>query len=158
MRRRELLLAGVAAVLARPAAAGAQDRDGDIVKELIAREEGAAYAYRGVQLPRMPDVAAQDSDHAKALRTGLQALGRGTAPISVDALDAPTRRVAEAATAEARLDAAIALETDLVATYRRALLEIVQPGLLQTAATILACHAQRRALLARSAGDDPFAR
>jgi hypothetical protein len=156
MRRRELLLAGVALAVARPATARGQDRDGDIVKGLIAREEGAAYAYRGLRLPGVADVSAQDDDHAEALRTELQALGRGTSPISAADLDAPTRRLAEASRDEDRLDAAIALEAHLVSSYSAAVVALSEPGILQTAATILACHAQRRARLLRGDGRDPF--
>jgi hypothetical protein len=158
MRRRELLLAGAAALLARPAAAGAAtlDHDGDVIKPLIAREEGAQFAYRGA-IPRgAPDLAETARQHAAALRTELQALGRGTAPVSADALDPASRRLAEASTAEERLDAALALEADLVTTYRQAVIDLSEPGILQTAATILAAHAQQRALLARLAGRDPF--
>jgi hypothetical protein len=35
-------------------------------------------------------------------------------------------------------------------------IELSEPGILQTVATILAGHAQQRALLARLAGRDPF--
>jgi hypothetical protein len=65
--------------------------------------------------------------------------------------------VEEASTDRRRLAAAIALEADLVRVYRDAVLELSQPGILQTAATILACHAQQHAVLARLAGRDPFA-
>jgi glycine cleavage system pyridoxal-binding protein P len=159
MRRRELLLAGAGALLARPAVAAAAatlDENGDVIKALIAREEGAQFAYRGAVPRGAPDLAATARAHAAALRTQLQALGRGTAPISADALDPLARRLAEASTARARLDAAIALETDLVSTYRTAVVKLTEPGILQTVATILACHAQQRALLARLAGRDPF--
>jgi hypothetical protein len=156
MRRRDLLLAGLAAALARPARALAQDHDGDVIKPLIAREEAAAFAYRGAVPRGAPDLAALAADHAKALRTELQALGRGTSPVSADRIDAPARRLAEASTPAARLDAAIALEADLVATYREAVLALTEPGILRTAATILAGHSQQHAVLARLAGRDPF--
>jgi ferritin-like protein len=148
--RREALVTALAASLAAPTIARGQDRDGDIVKDLIAREEGAAYAYRGLTLPGVADLADQDTAHVKALRTQLQALGRGTAPISAEDLDAVTRRVAEAP-ADQRIAAAIALETELLDRYRDAVIGLVEPGILQTVATILACHAQNRALLARTA-------
>jgi hypothetical protein len=158
VRRRELLLAGAGALLARPAVAAAAtlDENGDAIKPLIAREEGAQFAYRGA-IPRgAPDLAKTAGDHAAALRTQLQALGRGTMPISAAQVDPLARRVAEAPTARARLEAATALEADLVRTYHAALLELTEPGILQTAATILACHAQQRALLGRLGGGDPF--
>ena len=151
MTRRDLLLITTAALVARPQMGWGEDRDGDIVKALIAREEAAAYAYRGLRFEGTPDIAAHDGDHARALRTELQALGRGTTPISAADLDPAARRLAEAPTAKARLQAAIALESDLVATYQDAVLDLVEPGILQTAATILASHAQHRALLARAA-------
>jgi hypothetical protein len=150
MTRREALAAALAFSLAAPATARGQDRDGDILQDLIAREEGAAYAYKGLQLPGVGDLAAQDTEHVKALRTQFQALGRGVAPISADDLDAVTRRVAEAPTGEQQA-AAIALETELVARYREAVVDVVEPGILQTVATILASHAQNRALLTRAA-------
>jgi hypothetical protein len=158
VRRRELIAAGALALVARPAAAlGATlAHDGDVIKPLIAREEGAAFAYRGAVPSGAPDLAAHADDHAAALRTELQALGRGTAPVSADALDAPTRRVAEAGTAAQRQDAAIALEAHLVAAYRNAVLQLSEPGILKTAATILAGHAQQHALLLQLAGRDPF--
>jgi Ferritin-like domain len=158
MRRRDLLIAGAAAALARPAAAVAAtlQHDGDVIKPLIAREEAAQFAYSGA-IPRgAPDLARTAADHAKALRTELQALGRGTTPITATDLDPLARRFSAASTPAARLDAAIALEADLVATYREAVIALGEPGILQTAATILAGHSQQHALLTRLAGRDPF--
>ena len=159
MRRRELLAAGAAALLVRPAAAtGATlDHDGDVIKPLIAREEGAEFAYRGAVPAGAPDLGAHARDHAAALRTEFQALGRGTTPITIDQLDAPARRLAEAGTPAKRLAAAIALEADLVGAYRAAVVALSEPGILETVATILASHAQQHALLAHLAGRDPFA-
>jgi hypothetical protein len=157
IRRRHLLL-GAAALLVRPAAAAAAtlDHDGDVIKPLIAREEGAEFAYRGAVPPGAPDLRANAGDHAKALRTEFQALGRGTAAITAADLDAPARALAEAGTREEQLRAAIALEASLVADYRRAVLQLSEPGIVQTAATILAGHAQQHALLLRISGGDPF--
>lgn len=156
--RRALLLVAAAGLLARPAAARAAtlDHDGDVIKPLIAREEGAEFAYRGAVPHGAPDLHLNARDHAAALRTQFQALGRGTAPITAADLDAPTRRLAEAGTPRERLDAAIALEASLVADYRRAVEELSEPGIVQTAATILAGHSQQHALLLRIAGRDPF--
>jgi hypothetical protein len=158
VRRRELLLAGAGALLLRPAAAlGATlDRSGDIIKPLIAREEAAQFVYHGATPRGAPNLAATARDHEAALRTQLQALGRGTPPITADQIDPVARRFAEAATPRARLDAAIALEADIARTYRDAVLTLTEPGILQTTATILACHEQQRALLSRLAGNDPF--
>jgi hypothetical protein len=159
VRRRELLLAGAGALLARPAgalAAATLNENGDIIKPLIAREEAAEFAYRG-SVPRgAPPLAHTAREHVAALRTELQALGRGTSPITADDVDPLARRVEEASTDRTRLAAAVALEADLVSTYRAAVLELTEPGILQTAATILAGHAQQHAVLARLAGRDPF--
>jgi hypothetical protein len=147
LRRRDVFAAALAASLAAPVAARGEDRDSDIVRELIGREDAAAYAYRDKRLPGLGDPAAQDEDHARALRTELQGLiSPGEPPTSPDDLDPAARRLSDAHGDEARA-AAIALETDLLAQYREALLGITEPAILQTAATILACHAQRRALL-----------
>ena len=86
----------------------------------------------------------------------MQALGRGITPLSARDIDPLARRFEAASTPAARLDAAIALEADLVRTYRDAVEQLTQPGILQTAATILAGHAQQHAILARLAGQDPF--
>jgi hypothetical protein len=161
VRRRELLVAGAGALLARrPAAALAAatlDQNGDVIKPLISREDGAAIAYRGGALPAgAPPLARFAADHAAALRTEFQALGRGVAPLTADQLDPAAQRVLDASGRRARLDAAIALEADLVVAYRAAVLRLTEPGILQTTATILAGHAQQHALLARLAGRDPF--
>lgn len=158
MRRRELLAAGAAAVLARPAVASAATlaHDGDVIKSLIASEEGAGFVYRGAVPRGAPDLAEHANQYAAALRTQLQALGRGTTPLSAADLDPLARRFQEAPTAAARLDAAVALEAGLVRTYRTAVAELTEPGILQTAATILAGHAQQHAILAALAGRDPF--
>jgi hypothetical protein len=160
VRRRELLLAGAGALLTRPAsalAAATLDQNGDIIKPLIAREEAAQFAYRGGAPRGAPPLARNARDHTAALRTMLQALGRGTTPITAEQIDPLARRVEEASTDRERLDAAIALEADLVGTYRAAVIKLTEPGILQTAATILACHAQQHAVLARLAARNPFA-
>jgi hypothetical protein len=143
--RRGFLAAAFSAALAAPAAARGEDRDVTILRDLIAREDAAAFAYRGQQLPGLGDPAAQDADHAKALRVELQGLIEPGEPRNPP-LDPAARRLNDARGDERRA-AALALEADLVAVYREALLGITEPAILQTAATILACHAQRRALL-----------
>ena len=80
MRRRELLVAAAAAALVRPAAALAAANDPAYVLErLIALEDRAALSYRAAELTAVPGLADQEADHAKALRTDLEALG-GRAP------------------------------------------------------------------------------
>jgi hypothetical protein len=150
VRRREVLAGAALAVLARPAAAVAQRTDEAVLLRLVAREEAAMEAY---EADPAPGLRRDESDHAAALRTHLDALGRRPAP---KGLDAPARRVAEAS-GDARVDAAIALEASLVETYSAALLDLEAPGVLQTAATILAGHAQHLARLRMLAGRDPLA-
>ncbi len=120
LSRREAVLAGAAALLARPAVAGAQRRDdGDVLVDLIAREERAALAGG--------PFAEHESEHAAALRTHLDALGRRL-PEPVAALEGAPRPLAQR-------------EAALVAAYRRALTEIDEPSILRTIGTILASHA-----------------
>ena len=157
MRRRELLAATAAAVLAGPAAAtAAPRRDGDVLEDLVALEDAAALAYEAAPVAIGLDLAAHETDHAAALRTDLEALTRPIPgrPEDVAELDGEARRLVAA---DDRLDAAIALEAALIAAYRGALLELEEPGLLETVGSILASHAQHRAVLLRAAGRDPLA-
>ena len=133
LSRREAVLAG-AVLIAWPAAAGAQRRDdGDILVDLIAREERAALAGG--------PFAEQESEHAAALRTHLDALGRPL-PEPVTALEGAPRDLPER-------------ERALVSAYRRALLEIDEPSILRTVGTILASHAGHNILITRVAAADP---
>jgi hypothetical protein len=160
MRRRELVLAAAAALVgARPAAAAAAGGDVDVavLQRLIGREEAAALAQRRAAVLPVAGLAGHEADHAKVLRTDLFALGGKVPPAPGDgaALDPAARRLAEAEPA-GRVDAAIALEASLLAAYTEALLELQEPNVVRTAASIMASHAQHEALLRRAAGRDPF--
>jgi hypothetical protein len=139
--RRDALAAAALAALALPATASAQRSDIAVLIRLVAREEAAANAYGTAAGELIPRLYNDELDHAAALRTHLDALGRRPA---ARGLDAPARRVAEASAAD-RLDAAVALETSLVDEYAAALTDIADPSVLQTTATILASHAQHLA-------------
>jgi hypothetical protein len=139
MRRRELIAAGGLALLARPAVASARRSDTAVLIKLVAREEAAAEAYG--QSEPLPGIYNDELDHAAALRTHLDALGRRPAPRG---LDVPARRVVEASD---KRGPAIDLEESLVREYSAALVDLADPGVLQTAATILASHAQHLARL-----------
>ena len=175
MRRRAFVLAAAGAALARPAAAAAAlEGDPAILDRLIAREEAAAYAHRlafaairhrvGSELSGFD---AHEVEHARALRTQLAALGREgpEAPRTDAELDRAARELVQATgvagsseeLVAATLDAWIALEGSLIAAYGRALRELAEPSIAQTAASILGGHAQHRALLRREAGRDPLA-
>ena len=148
MTRREALAAAALAALVAPSSARAQRSDIAVLIRLVAREEAAAEAYgsgAGVVVERL---YGDELDHAAALRTHLDALGRRPAPRG---LDAPARRRMDD-DGDDRLDAAIALETSLVEEYSDALADIADPSVLQTAATILASHAQHLARMRLAAG------
>jgi Ferritin-like domain len=158
-RRRDLLVAAAATMLVRPAAAAAQlEGDPAILARLIAREDAAAFAYRDQANPGVFAIAAHEAAHAKALRTQLAALGHEgpPAPAQPTELDEPARRVA-GARGESVLSAAIALEESLLAAYRDAVLNLAEPSILRTAATIMASHAQHHALLGLGAISRPSA-
>jgi hypothetical protein len=126
-----------------PATARAQRSDIAVLVRLVAREEAAAKAYgRGAGVV-VDGLYGDELAHAAALRTHLDALGRRPAPRG---LDEPARRLVEAE-GDDRLDAAIALEASLVEEYSAALADLADPSVLQTAATILASHAQHLARL-----------
>jgi rubrerythrin len=146
-RREAIVGAAALALLARPASAAAQRSDIAVLIKLVAREEAAAEAYGGAAGELLPRIYNDERDHAAALRTQLDALGRRPAPRG---LDAPARRLADASGDE-RVAAAVALEETLVRDYSAALVDLADPSVLQTAATILASHAQHLARLRRIA-------
>jgi Ferritin-like domain len=157
VRRRELLAAAAGAALVQPAVALATDDDPDVVLDLLGREQAAALAYRQGPGEPLPGLAAHEAAHAQALRTQLEAYGREDLPPppEVAALEGPERALADAARGD-RLEKAIALESSLVEDYAAALPGLAAGGVLQTAATILASHAQHRVRLRALAGLDPF--
>jgi Ferritin-like domain len=139
--RREVIAAAGLVALAAPATARAQRSDIAVLIRLVAREEAAAKAYGAGRGVAVESLYSDELAHSEALRTHLDALGRRPAPRG---LDAPARRLVEAE-GDDRLEAAIALETSLVDEYSAALADIADPSILQTAATILASHAQHLA-------------
>jgi hypothetical protein len=153
LRRRELVAAAAAAVVARPSAAAAAAPDeAELLLRLIALEEAAAFARgRG-------GAAADERDHAKALRTLLDALGRQAppGPTSAEELDGPARRLADAGPRQ-RAAAAAALESSLISEYEAALLKLRETSILRTAGTILASHSQHRVRARIAAGMEPLA-
>jgi Ferritin-like domain len=152
VRRREIVLAGAGALLVRPAHAVAADRDPELLLELVAREDAAALAYERAAPEPLPGIGAQERDHGAALRTMLDAFGRRAPEVE---LDGPARRLAEAS-GDGRLEAAIALEASLVEAYSAALVDFEEEGVLRSAASIMASHAQHHARLRSLAGLDPF--
>jgi hypothetical protein len=151
--RRRLLGAAAAGLVVRPARAAAATDGAEVLIHLIGLEEGAAFAYDRAEVGGR--FGADEKAHADALRTELEALGRAAPRLSEPV--GPARRLARASAGD-RVDAAIALEGSLMAAYRGAILALEEPSILQTAGTILASHAQHRALLVRRAGRDPLGR
>jgi Ferritin-like domain len=148
--RRELALAAAAAVLARPAAALAADDEPAILAGLIEREQAAAFAY---ERAGRGGLSAQEDEHARALASELAAMGieAPAKPQRPDELDPEARRAIAGG-----LEAAIGLEQSLLAAYEPAIRGLEQAQVLQTAATVMASHAQHLAMLRLEAGRDPL--
>jgi hypothetical protein len=142
--RRAALAAGAGLVVGRPAVAAAQqshaERTAGALRELIAREQAAAFAYAAAGLPLL---ARHEAEHAAALAPHFQSVGhQRPAPVrGVAELDPAARRLADAARGE-REAAAVALERELVAAYARSLHALYDPATRRTAATIMASHGQ----------------
>jgi Ferritin-like domain len=153
-RRSALKLGGatLAATMLRPSLARAKAAEGGLLLGLWRREQGAALAY-GLVLHADPILAllrSQETDHWRALATGLAAVGLPTPPPAEEPadLDIAAQRLAESGPDRADvLAAAIALEEDLVAIYKDALPSLPNEKIAMTAATILASHAQHLFIL-----------
>jgi hypothetical protein len=151
--RRELLAgAGAAALALGPGAAvaGALDRKKGIdepgaLTALLTAELHAAYAYRHSGLPRGGDLARQDDEHARALASLLDALGRDIprAPGSPEQLQPSAAALLRAPGPET----AAALERALIAGCVTQIAKVGDPGMVRTIATIMASHAQHLAVI-----------
>ena len=156
MRRREVLLAAAAATLGLPAAASAKPpTEGDVLLDLMRREQSAKLAYaaasRTLGAPQeLVTIHQHESDHADALATELAAvgLGRPLRPL----LAGTAKELAEASDRRAVLDAAVKLEEELVDAYRKSLVLLPDAKIAMTAATILASHAQHHLIVGLAAG------
>jgi hypothetical protein len=156
VKRRELLLA-VAGLAAVPSAASAAETEGDVLLDLIRREQGAVKAYGAVlealgsgAPSELVAVRGHDADHADALATELAAVGLARPPAGRPAGAAAT--LAAATARPQAIEAALALEDELVAAYRAALAGLPDTKIAMTAATILASHAQHRLILGLATG------
>jgi hypothetical protein len=164
--RRQLLTAAAAGwaatALARPAAAAAVAGEPAALRALIALEDAAAAAYDRAAVATgsrlLARIAAQDLEHGNALRAGLEAL-TVIPPHHAEGAerrDPATSVLAGAAGRREALDAAIALEEQAERAYAAAAAELVSGGLLQTAASIFASHAQQLVALRTAAGLPPL--
>ena len=137
--------AGAAALaLAAPAARARGASEGEALAELIRAEEDAAFVYLGAGLEGAATLARQDSEHAKALASHLEALGmpiprptRGRDELGPEAL-----AVLEASGRLERPRAAMAYERSLIAGCAQRLPRLEEPNTVRTVATVMASHAQ----------------
>jgi hypothetical protein len=157
VRRRELLLATAAALVTPASAVAAPPTEGDVLLDLMRREQSAKLAYGaalktlGSQAPQeLVTIRGHESDHADALATQLAAVGLGR-PLRPP-LTGTARQLAEAPDRRAVLALAVKLEDELVDAYRRSLVLLPDAKIAMTVATILASHAQHRFIVGLAAG------
>jgi hypothetical protein len=157
VRRRELLLAA-AGLLAVPSVAEAAPTEGDVLLDLMRREQSAKLAYAdalkalGSGAPiELVTIRRHESDHADALATELAAVGLGR-PIAPRTLAGAAAGLSGARDRAEALDRAVELEDELVRAYLEALNGLPDPKVAMTAATILASHSQHRLILGLAAG------
>lgn len=145
-RRALLAAAGAAALALGPGAAVASaldrkkgaDEPGALAALLVSELQASfAYAQAG-----NAEVSGQEREHAKALASLLDALGRKipAAPSSVAQLGPLSSAAATGDRA-----AAIRLEQALIAGCRRRITDLGDPNMVRTVATILASHSQHLA-------------
>jgi hypothetical protein len=157
VRRRELLLAAAGTLVAPAAALGHTPTEGDVLLDLMRREQSAKLAYGaasrtlGAGAPlELVTIRGHESDHADALATELAAVGLGR-PLKPP-LAGIAQELAAASDRRAVLDLAVKLEDELVDAYRKSLVLLPDAKIAMTAATILASHAQHRFILGVAAG------
>jgi hypothetical protein len=156
---RRAALAGAFGAALAPAAAFAGPDEGAIVVALWRREAAAELAYRAHRdaLAGADVLQAHCGMHVSSLSTELAALGidfpaKPSGPAQYD----PLARALAAASGDAVLTAAIALEHGLVAAYRAALPVPTDLKVAITLATILASHAQHELMLRAEHGVEPL--
>ena len=141
--------AGAGALLLTAAPARARGAtEGEALAELIRAEEDAVFVYLNAGLDGGSTLAQQDSEHAKALASHLEALGmqlpgptRGRDDLAPEAL-----AVLETAGDRERRRAAVAYERSLIAGCAQRLARLEQPNTVRTVATVMASHAQHLVL------------
>ena len=155
MDRRRFLRAGgiaIAAATLAPTSARAATDEGGLLLGLWQREMGASLAYDRVAHlePLFVTLRGHEADHAAAIATELAAVGLGTprAPKWAGELDVTAEQLARA-DADTAPAAAVALEEELVALYRKAVTALPDAKIAMTAATILASHSQHLLILQR---------
>jgi hypothetical protein len=157
VRRRGFLLAAAATLAAPATALGKAPTEGNVLLDLMRREQSAKLAYGaatknlGSQAPQeLVTIRRHESDHADALATQLAAVGLGR-PLRPP-LEGTAQQLAQASDRSAVLDLAVKLEDELVDAYRRSLVLLPDAKIAMTVATILASHAQHRFIVGLAAG------
>lgn len=177
--RRELLRRGIVAGGAVVAASSiplllsvrnafaAKRGDIEILESAIKLERVSALAYdtvldSGLLSPRVARIAklfsGHEREHAEALVAALRAL-RSTPPderIDAEDIDEVAKGIGAVKSQADVIDFAIELETSAVAAYYDAHRELIDAGLLQTAASIMANEGQHLVVLRRAAGKPPL--
>ena len=151
LTRRAALAAAAAGAAGLPVAAPARARgasEGEALTELIRAEEDAVFVYSEARLQGTAALAPQDTQHAKALASHLEALGmpvpgptRGRDDLAPGAL-----AVLEATGDRERRKAAMDYERSLIAGCLQRLPRLEEPTTVRTVATVMASHAQHLVL------------
>jgi hypothetical protein len=156
---RRAALAGALGAALAPAVALAGSAEGSLVVGLWRREAAAELAYKAHRggFAGVETLQAHCGMHVSALSTELGALGvpfpaKPSGPAQYD----PLARALAAASGDAVLPAAIAMEHGLVGAYRAALPVPTDPKVAVTLATLLASHAQHELILRAQHGMEPL--
>jgi hypothetical protein len=138
--------AGLAVAAAPARARGASE--GEALTELIRAEEDAVFVYTEARLDGAAALAPQDTEHAKALASHLEALGMPVPGPTRDREDLAPEALAvlEATGAQERRRAAMAYERSLIAGVLERLPRLEAPNTVRTVATVMASHAQHLVL------------
>ena len=162
MKRRDVLLAGGAALLGAPARAAAVADPVRAVTALRRAELDAELAYRAADAP--PRLARAASEHAAVLRTVLGALvaPQPPGPRRLEDLRPPVAglapALAKARGRRARAHAAGRIEAALRDLARAGIAGLDHPEIVRVLAGVLAAHAAEAAVLELRAGRDPLDR
>ena len=156
VRRRELVAAGAALALARPAAAAAQPSDVEQLERLLALEHRLEAAYetalaRDAIEPRLGEtLLAHEREHIRGLTQALAARGR-RAPRAT----APPPQLGSALASRAAFARyATGLEAETVAAYQDVLATFRDERLLQPLGSIMTATAQHEVALRDAVGRD----
>jgi hypothetical protein len=157
--RRAVLAGALGAALTPAVALAGPVEEGSLLVGLWQREAAAELAYRAHrgEFAGVETMQAHSGMHVSALSTELGALGvpfpaKPAGPAQFD----PLARALAAASGDAVLPAAMAMEHSLVAAYQAGLPVPTDLKVATTLATILASHAQHELMLRAEHGLEPL--